>query len=247
MQTIAKVEVFLYIVAGVVVSLLFFLFPRVQRNFQTYPSVNGGFQVFGQSRNNSTTPPEATTHPLLLNNSTSCNRSPSNQSRVARQVQQVSGNGAAELLQTIDDLIGGGAIQLFQQLMTQGRGGGGPETIRLDMPAGTVVNLERAYAGQRRHGVYSASVQVERAPTAQDDRAGCELEPQEGIRQEALARAEAEAAEEKAKAEQAAKEEAGEAARREAEEAVARQAGPVPSAVSTLEEDQTMEDAVTAF
>jgi E3 ubiquitin-protein ligase HUWE1 len=70
-------------------------------------------------------------------------------------------------------------------------------------------------------------------------------EQEEGIRQEALARTEAEAAEEKAKAEQAAKEEAGEAARREAEEAVARQAGPVPSAVSTLEEDQNMEDAAS--
>lgn len=61
--------------------------------------------------------------------------------------------------------------------MTQGRGGGGPETIRLDMPAGTVVNLERAYVGQRRHGVYAASVRVERAPTPQEDRAGRALEP----------------------------------------------------------------------
>jgi E3 ubiquitin-protein ligase HUWE1 len=178
--------------------------------------------------------------------------------------------------------------------MTQGRGGGGPETIRLDMPAGTVVNLERAYVGQRRHGVYSASVRVERAPTSQEDRAGRELEPlltsqrwtqevkilhgefvaerlnnfmnhvilallpaaveamkqakvreeqEERIRQEALAKAEAEAAEEKAKAAQAAKEEAEQAAKREAEEAAARQAGPVPSSVPTLEQDQTMEDA----
>ena len=72
--------------------------------------------------------------------------------------------------------MGGGAIQLFQQLMTRGRGGGGPETIRLDMPAGTVVNLERAYVGPRR-GVYATSVRVERAPSPPEDRAGRELEP----------------------------------------------------------------------
>lgn len=254
---------------------------------------NGGFQVFGRSGNNSTTQPEATTHPLLLNNSASSNRSTSNQSRAPRQIQRVSGNGTAELLQTIDDLIGGGAIQLFQQLMTQGRGGGGPETIRLDMPAGTVVNLERAYVGQRRHGVYAASVRVERAPTSQEDGAGRELEPvltsqrwtqevkvlhgefvaerlnkftnhvilallpaaveamkqakireeqEERIRQEALAKAEAEVAEEKARAEQAAKEEAEQTARREAE-AMVPLADPLPSSVSTLDQDQTMEDA----
>jgi E3 ubiquitin-protein ligase HUWE1 len=68
-------------------------------------------------------------------------------------------------------------------------------------------------------------------------------EQEEGIRQAALAKAEVEAAEEKAKAEQAAKEEAGQAARREAEEAVARQAGPVPSAVSTFDEYQSMRHA----
>jgi E3 ubiquitin-protein ligase HUWE1 len=67
---------------------------------------------------------------------------------------------------------------LFSHLVTRGRGGGGPETIRLDVPAGALVNLERGFLQQRRPGVLSASLRVERAPRAGEGRSeGREFDP----------------------------------------------------------------------
>ncbi|KAJ7287510.1 hypothetical protein C8J57DRAFT_1707813 [Mycena rebaudengoi] len=84
--------------------------------------------------------------------------------------------GSADLLQTLEDLIGGGAVQLFQHVMTRGRGGGGPETIRLDVPAAAL----GGFLQQRRTpGAISAAVRVvERAPRLnQTQTHGRDLEP----------------------------------------------------------------------
>ncbi|KAF5386145.1 hypothetical protein D9615_002574 [Tricholomella constricta] len=132
--------------------------------------------VFGRARNSSAIQPEATTHPLLLDTSTPGHRTPSNQPRGTRQPQRIVASGSAELLQTIDDLIGGGAVQLFHHIMSRGRGAGGAETIRLDVPAGAVMNLDRGYLQQRRgpHGSFSAAIRVE---PPSHDRIGRELDP----------------------------------------------------------------------
>jgi E3 ubiquitin-protein ligase HUWE1 len=136
-------------------------------------------QVFGRPRNVAVTPAEATTHPLLLDASAASNRTAAGQSRTSRRTQRVhAGTTHAELLQTISELIGGPTVQLFSHLVTRGRGGSGPETIRLDVPAGTLVNLERGLLQQRRPGVLSASLRVERAPRAGESRfEGREFEP----------------------------------------------------------------------
>lgn len=126
-------------------------------------------QVFGRPRNVPAAPPEATTHPLLLD-ATVSGRS-SGQSRISRRPSRPQGNPTHhELLQTISELIGGPAAHLFQHMVTRGRGGGGTETFRLDVPAGALVNLERGLLQQRRPGVLSASLRVERAPRPSDSR-----------------------------------------------------------------------------
>jgi len=100
-----------------------------------------------------------------------------NQPRGSRHAQRgVISGGNAELLQTIDDLIGGGAVQLFQQIMSRGRITSGPETIRLDVPTGAVVNFGRGFI-QRRALPFSASVRVESQQNTPEDKIGRELEP----------------------------------------------------------------------
>jgi E3 ubiquitin-protein ligase HUWE1 len=136
-------------------------------------------QVFGRPRNVAVTLPEATTHPLLLDASATSNRSAAGQQRTSRRTQRVhAGTTHTELLQTISELIGGPTVHLFSHLVTRGRGGGGPDTIRLDVPAGALVNLERGFLQQRRPGVISASLRVERAPRAGKGRSeGREFDP----------------------------------------------------------------------
>ncbi|KAG6844702.1 hypothetical protein H0H87_004578 [Tephrocybe sp. NHM501043] len=128
--------------------------------------------IFGRSRNNSAIQPDVTTHPLLIDTSTPGNHTPSNQPRVSRHAQR-----GGELRQTIDDLIDGGAVQLFHQVMSRARVGGGAETIRLEVPAGAVVNLDRGYLQHRRgHGSFPAAIRVESPPGA-NDRISRELDP----------------------------------------------------------------------
>jgi len=114
----------------------------------------------------------------LLDASAASNRSGAGQSRNSRRTQRVhAGSTHAELLQTISELIGGPTVQLFSHLVSRGRGGG-PDTIRLDVPAGALVNLERGFLQQRRPGVLSASLRVERAPRPGEGRAeGREFDP----------------------------------------------------------------------
>lgn len=151
-----------------------------ERTVIYFSSIGGeDLQMFGRPRNVAVAPPEATIHPLLLDTSAASSRSAAGQQRTSRRTQRVhAGTTHAELLQTISELIGGPTVQLFSHLVTRGRGGGGPDTIRLDVPAGALVNLERGFLQQRRPGVLSASLRVERAPRAGEGRSeGREFDP----------------------------------------------------------------------
>lgn len=127
-------------------------------------------QVFGRSRNVSVAPPEATTHPLLLDVSSIPNRSSTGQPRARRPQRVHTATSHVDLLQTIETLIGGNAIQLFQHVMAHEHGGNGAETIRLDVPAGALVDFGRGFLQQRRAGVVSTTLRVERAPRSGDGR-----------------------------------------------------------------------------
>lgn len=130
--------------------------------------------IFGRSRSGSAIQPDITIHPLLLNTSSGGNHTPSNQPRISRHPQRLLAGGP-QLRQTIDDLISGGAVQLFQQIM---HARGGTETIRLEVPAGAVVNFDREYLQHRRvtQGGFSAAIRVE-PPPGSSDRISRELDP----------------------------------------------------------------------
>ncbi|KAG6837741.1 hypothetical protein H0H93_003543, partial [Arthromyces matolae] len=132
--------------------------------------------IFGRP-SNAAIQPSVTTHPLLLDTSSAGNHASSNQPRIARHSQRLIAGGGAQLRQTIDDLIGGGAVQLFQHVMSRSRGVGGTETIRLEVPAGAVVNLDRGYVQHRRgmHG-FSAHIRVD-PPPGSNNRVGRDLDP----------------------------------------------------------------------
>ncbi|KAI3618920.1 ubiquitin-protein ligase [Moniliophthora roreri] len=133
-----------------------FFVPRRHRG-----SAEDNVPIFGRARHGPAPPPEATVHPLLLD--ASLNRQPSSHMRGSRQPHRIVAGGAGDLLQTIEDLVGGGAIQFFHHIMARGRGGAGPETIRLDVPPGAFMELGRGYHPRRSH-VISASVRMERNP-----------------------------------------------------------------------------------
>ena len=88
--------------------------------------------------------PENPTHPLLVDPTGpvgSHSHPRASQRRTHRGNQ--TANAYTDLLQTIEDLVSGGALQLFQQLMSVGRGG--PGELHIDLPISThlVPGLDR--------------------------------------------------------------------------------------------------------
>ena len=82
--------------------------------------------------------------------------------RAVRRSQRIlAAGGHQDLLQAIEDIIGGGAVQLFQHIVNP-RGGGVTDTIRLDVPPGTLVNLDRGLLPRR--GGVSASLRIDQPP-----------------------------------------------------------------------------------
>ncbi|KAG6835597.1 hypothetical protein H0H93_016649 [Arthromyces matolae] len=106
--------------------------------------------IFGRP-SNAAIQPSVTTHPLLLDTSSAGNHasSSSNRPRIARHSQRLIADG----------------------------GVGGTETIRLEVPAGAVVNLDQGYVQHRRgmHG-FSAHIRVD-PPPGSNNRVGRDLDP----------------------------------------------------------------------
>ncbi|KAI0958508.1 hypothetical protein AcV7_004312 [Taiwanofungus camphoratus] len=105
-------------------------------------------EIFGRPRNTSTSSPDSTTHPLLLDPTSTPSRGQASQSRSSRRFQRgiVSTGHSHDIVQTIEDAIGRG---------------GGRETIRIDVPSGALGPLQR-----HGRGAISASIRLERAPRA---------------------------------------------------------------------------------
>ncbi|KAI0081201.1 hypothetical protein K474DRAFT_1768664 [Panus rudis PR-1116 ss-1] len=107
--------------------------------------------------------PEAAVHPLLQDPSSSNARAGGNV-RSTRRLGRVALPGLPQnLLQTIENAIGEGAVNLFHHIISQGRGAG--ETIRIDVPPGNFIPHYLQRHG--RHG-FSASIRLERAPRSGD-------------------------------------------------------------------------------
>jgi E3 ubiquitin-protein ligase HUWE1 len=117
--------------------------------------------ILGRSRSTAASA-DATTHPLLLETNGSSGRHIPDIGRVVRRSQRILASGGhQDLLQAIEDIIGGGAVQLFQHIVNP-RGGGVADTIRLDVPPGTLVNLDRGLLPRR--GGVSASLRIDQPP-----------------------------------------------------------------------------------
>lgn len=139
---------------------------------------NGGednAHTLGRSRN-APTPLEYTTHPLLLDNTTAGNRAPASNTRGSRQAQRMF--AAGDILQNVEELIAGGNLQIIRHVAGRNRAAGGTETIRFDVPAGMLVNLERNLLQHRRTpGLFTTSVRVERPSRPVGPKQNRELDP----------------------------------------------------------------------
>ena len=95
--------------------------------------------------------------------------------RTARISHRFITAGPVDIHQTIQDLIGNGAVQLFQQVMNRR---GGTEAIRVDVAPGTLLNLDRTLLQPRRGPVYPSFPRLERTQRpGQDVPQGQSLEP----------------------------------------------------------------------
>jgi E3 ubiquitin-protein ligase HUWE1 len=99
----------------------------------------------------------------------STNRNNTFQSRGIRHAHRILGAGAGppDILQTIDQMLGEGSIQILQQLTPHD--GGGTETFRIEVPAGTILHHGRRLLG--------SSSRTERVPRPQHHRQGREFDP----------------------------------------------------------------------
>lgn len=121
-----------------------------------------GLDIFGRQRTTSTSIPEGTVHPLLLDPNTAA---PASHSRSSRRTHRSGISGfPQDLLHSIEHVIGEGAMQLFQHIIA-GRGGAG-ETIRIDVPAGGLI----PQLGRHGRSGVSAHIRLERAPRSGDAR-----------------------------------------------------------------------------
>ncbi|CAG8444226.1 3604_t:CDS:10 [Ambispora leptoticha] len=102
----------------------------------------------GRSRPITTSVDDVSSHPLLINRSPALPTvSGSDQLR-----GRSSRNGPlGDWTQSIEELIGGGAVQLLEQLLNRGRGLGGPSTYRLELNPGSTglvsgIEVDRMFA-----------------------------------------------------------------------------------------------------
>ncbi|KAH8107868.1 hypothetical protein BXZ70DRAFT_1014411, partial [Cristinia sonorae] len=110
---------------------------------------------------------EGAVHPLLLDPSSGNGRGSNSQSRATRRLTRGLVPGIpSELMHTIENAIGEGAVNLFHHIISQGRGVG--ETIRIDIPPNGL--LPQFLQRHARNG-FSASIRLERTPRTGEHRA----------------------------------------------------------------------------
>ncbi|KAG6336038.1 hypothetical protein ID866_3054 [Astraeus odoratus] len=132
-----------------------------------------GVHIFGRSRNAPSAPTEATVHPLLLDVSSVNHRIPAALSRSIRRPHRGNSHSIqTELIQSVEDIIGGDAVQVFQHVVN--RAAGTRESIRVDMAPSALLNLDQGVM----HRLVIPGVRVERSSRQSDSRADTRgLEP----------------------------------------------------------------------
>ncbi|TCD71204.1 hypothetical protein EIP91_011682 [Steccherinum ochraceum] len=139
------------------------------RSTRRRSGVEDDLDLFAASRGLPAAPnAEGAVHPLLLDPSSNSARGAGAQSRATRRLTRGLVPGIpSELMHTIENAIGEGAVNLFHHIISQGRGMG--DTIRIDIPPGGLLPqyLQRQVGRQG----FQASVRLERAPRSGDQRA----------------------------------------------------------------------------
>ncbi|KAI0699215.1 hypothetical protein BC835DRAFT_1412679 [Cytidiella melzeri] len=122
--------------------------------------------IFARTRNGPATAPEGAVHPLLHDPASAAAGNGSQSRSTRRLPRSIMAGFPQDLLQSIEHVIGEGAVQLFQHIFT-GRGGvPGAETFRIDVPPGGFIpQLTRNV----RPGI-SAHIRVDRGPRSGDVR-----------------------------------------------------------------------------
>ncbi|KAJ3553249.1 hypothetical protein NM688_g3714 [Phlebia brevispora] len=128
------------------------------RPTRRHGAVEDDLEIFGgRSRGAPTTVPEGSVHPLLLDPSSTVSGVGSSSRSSRRPPRAIISGFPQDLLHSIEHVIGEGAVQLFQHILS-GRGGG--ETIRIDVPPGGLI----PQFGRHGRGGISAHIRLERAP-----------------------------------------------------------------------------------
>ncbi|KAL4252810.1 UPL family protein [Abortiporus biennis] len=116
---------------------------------------------FSRSRAPPAAQSEFATHPLLVDPAALHSHGTASSRGSRRFLRGATIAGIPlELLQNLESTVGGGAVHLFHHIFNQGRGGN-PETIRIDVPPGSLIPQHLQRPGR---GVFSASIRVERVP-----------------------------------------------------------------------------------
>ncbi|KAI5123932.1 hypothetical protein M0805_006347 [Coniferiporia weirii] len=140
----------------------------------THRDMDPDMQIFGRPRYTAMNA-EAVTHPLLMDASNLA--SPSGQARAQNRRARgggiiANGNAYLDILQTIEELVGGGAMQLVQELMTRtGLGGTIGADIHVEVPqaSGLLTNADRGQIQRQGRPGITTSVRL-RDPRAGEDR-----------------------------------------------------------------------------
>lgn len=125
--------------------------------------VEDDMEIFGRSRSTPSTAPEGSVHPLLLDPATAGTGASPGSRGARRPPRAVIAGFPQDLLHSIEHVIGEGAVQLFQHILS-GRNGG--ETIRIDVPPGGLI----PQFGRHGRGGISAHIRLERAPRSGEGR-----------------------------------------------------------------------------
>ena len=109
-------------------------------------------------------PTNTMSHPLLVDHSNTAKAStgPSRPTQSRRTRGVIPNNPYAEVLQTIEDLVGGGAMQLVQELMNRtGIGGTIGADIRVEVPQGAgSLLVDRGHLNRHGRATISTSVRL---------------------------------------------------------------------------------------
>ena len=126
--------------------------------------------IFGRPRQQGVSASEPMIHPLFVDqtNSNGGLISAQSQARLTRRPPRtlVAAGNYGDVMQSLENIVGGGALQFFQELV----GRGGTADIRVEVPTAQLLGHDRGHTGRHGRGAIRASVRLERDARTTDGR-----------------------------------------------------------------------------